>query len=73
MRKVNIRYNTNAAEGDILHWRVVIDGIEYLASDVEVNTKLWTTKDFIEGIGWKWHITCESDTIIWNDTKCIIR
>lgn len=73
MSNVSIRYNTKATEEDTLHWRVLIDGVEHLASEVEVNTKLWTTKDWIDGVGYKYHITCESDSIIWNDTKCIIR
>ena len=72
MNKVNIRYNTKATETDILHWRVLINEVEYLASEVEVNVKLRTTKDWIEGVGYKWHITCESDTIIWEGSKCII-
>jgi hypothetical protein len=71
--KINIRYNTKAKENDTLHWRVVINGVESLASDVEVNVKLRTTKDWIEGVGWKWHISCESDNIQWQGTKCIIR
>jgi hypothetical protein len=71
--KINIRYNTKAKENDTLHWRVVINGIESLASDVEVNVKLRTTKDWIEGVGWKWHISCESDNIQWQGDKCIIR
>jgi hypothetical protein len=73
MSKISIRYNTKAKENDTLHWRVVIDGIETLASDVEVNTRLWTTKDWIEEVGWKWHITCESTDIQWDENhKCII-
>jgi hypothetical protein len=73
MSKISIRYNTKATENDTLHWRVLIDGVESLASDVEVNTKLWTTKDWIEGVGWKWHITCESENIYWRGDKCIIK
>lgn len=73
MSIINIRYNTKAAKSDILHWRVIIDGVEHLASDVEIHTRLWTTKDEIEGMGWKWHITCESDNINWEGSKCIIR
>jgi|LakMenE18May11ns_1017448.scaffolds.fasta_scaffold9237078_2 hypothetical protein len=72
MNKVKIRYNTNATEADQLHWRVLINGNETLASHVEVNTKLWSTKDFIEGVGYKWHLTCESDNIQWQGDKCII-
>jgi hypothetical protein len=72
MNRVSIRYNTNATENDTLHWRVLINGVESLAESVEVNTKLWTTKDWIEGVGWKWHISCESDSIQWRGNVCII-
>jgi hypothetical protein len=72
MNTINIRYNTKATETDTLHWRVLINGVETLASEVEVNTKLKTTKDWIEGVGYKWHITCQSDNIIWKGSKCII-
>jgi hypothetical protein len=71
--KIQIRYNTNAQPNDTLHWRVLINGVEYLASDIDIQTPCRTTKDHIEGIGWKWHITCESDTIVWEGTKCVIK
>jgi hypothetical protein len=73
MNKVNIRYNTKATDTDTLHWRVLINGVESLASDVEIhNVSVRTTKDYIEGVGEKWHITCESNNIQWQGTKCII-
>jgi hypothetical protein len=54
---VKIRYNTNAKSEDALHWRVLIDGVEHLASNIIVNCMSYTTRDQIEGVGEKWHIT----------------
>jgi hypothetical protein len=69
---VKIRYNTNAKPEDTLHWRVVVDGIERLASDVIIKCPTQTTKDFIEGIGDKWHISCNATQINWVGEECII-
>ena len=72
MSKVNIRYNTNARSDKDLHWRVLIDGFEHLASNVVINCASYTTKDIIEGVGEKWHITCEPKQIQWIDKECIL-
>lgn len=72
MSEIKIRYNTNAKSNNELHWRVLIDGIEHLASNVQINTHCYTTKDEIEGVGTKWHISCKSDSVVWVGTKCII-
>ena len=64
-KKVSLRFNTNATNDNPLKWRVIIDGIEHLASHVDINCKTYTTKDYIEGVGDKWHITCEPTQIIW--------
>jgi len=71
--EVKIRYNTNAKAEDILHWRVLIEGVEHLASNVTVNCATQTTKDYIEGIGTKWHISCNPTQIEWVGTECILR
>ena len=63
---VQIRYNT-AVNDDFLYWRIIIDGVEHLASDLAINVPCRGTKDFIEGVGMKHHITCESDNIVWNE------
>lgn len=73
MRKhVKIRYNHDAGESP-LKWRVVIDGAEYLASNIDVLVPSVTTGDFIEGAGQKYHISCEPDLIIWEGDKVILR
>lgn len=63
---IKIRYNT-AVNDDFLYWRVIINGEEHLVSDIKINVPTYTTKDYIENVGMKHHITCESDNIIWNE------
>jgi hypothetical protein len=69
---VKIRYNTNAKSEDALHWRVLIDGVEHLASNIIVNCMSYTTRDQIEGVGEKWHITCEPQQVKWMEKECIL-
>lgn len=69
---VKIRYNTNAKSEDTLHWRVLIDGVEHLASNIIVNCMSYTTRDQIEGVGEKWHITCEPQQVKWMEKECIL-
>jgi hypothetical protein len=71
--EVKIRYNTNAKSDDTLHWRVIINGVEHLASNVIINCMTRTTKDYIEGVGDKWHISCNPTQIEWMDTECILK
>jgi hypothetical protein len=71
--EVKIRYNTNAKSDDKLHWRVIINGVEHLASNVIINCMTRTTKDYIEGVGDKWHISCNPTQIEWVDTECILK
>ena len=68
MNDIKIRYNTNAKPEDTLHWRVLINGVEHLASNVEINTQTKTTMDFIEGVGMKWHISCKGN-FEWNGSE----
>lgn len=65
---IKIRYNT-AVDDDFLYWRILIDGVEHLASDIKIYVPTHTTKDFIEGVGMKHHLTCESENIIWNEAN----
>ena len=69
---VKIRYNTKAITEDTLHWRVLIDGVEHLASNVVINCMTYTTKDFIEGVGEKWHMSCKATQVNWLGEECII-
>lgn len=68
---IKIRYNT-AVSDDFLYWRILIDNVEHLASNVKINVPAYTTKDFIEGVGMKHHITCESNSIVWDEENKIV-
>ena len=65
---VKIRYNT-LVNDDRLYWRVLIDEVEHLASDIDVRVPTTTTKDFIEGVGFKHHLTCSPDIISWEGDR----
>ena len=53
----HIRYNTQAT-GNHDKWRLVSKDAEILVSDIVVNTETKTSKDIIDGVGEKFHITC---------------
>lgn len=53
-----IRYNT-VSKDDSESWRLICDGEETLVSDIVITSKTRTTKDYIENLGNKYHITCE--------------
>jgi hypothetical protein len=63
--QVKIRFNTNYKENDLLtkEWRVIVNGIENFCNHVVVNCPSKTSKDYIEGVGNKWHISCEANSI----------
>ena len=59
MKTYKIRYNTLSTTDDE-RWRLVSDdNNEILVSDIFVDGDVYTTKDYIEGVGEKWHITCK--------------
>lgn len=64
-QEVKIRFNTNYKESDpsTKEWRVLIDGKEHFCNHVKVNCPSQTTRDLIEGVGQKWHISCEASGI----------
>jgi hypothetical protein len=71
--EVKIRYKTDTKPEDTLHWRVIIDDVEYHASEVKTFCPTYTTKDIIkEGIE-KWHISCKANVIEWENKICIIK
>jgi len=72
MPTIKIRYNTQCRD-DVHHWRVLVDGIETLASEVRIESPSYTTRDLIEGIGEKWHLTTEATTVEWQGSRCVIR
>jgi hypothetical protein len=67
--KIQVRFNTKDPEGQMC-WRVLIDGVEHLASRVVFfNVRVQTIRDWIEDVGWKHHMTCEARKFSWNDTE----
>ena len=63
--QIKIRFNTNYKEEDTQtkEWRVIVNGVENFCNHVTVNCPSKTSKDFIEGVGNKWHISCEANSI----------
>lgn len=63
--KVQLRYNTECTDQH-LFWRVLINGVEYLAAHVRFNLPVVTTADFLPEKGLiKHHISCETDQLQW--------
>ena len=55
-----IRFNTQSTD-DSNRWRLIDDGKEILVSDIIIDAKTYTTKDYIEGVGDKWHVSCTGE------------
>lgn len=70
---VKLRYKTDAKPEDELQWRVIIDGVEHHASEVKIFCPSFTTRDMIEGVGEKWHISCKAEIIEWENKICIVK
>jgi uncharacterized membrane protein len=73
MKTYQIRYNTQSTD-NTNRWRLISDGNEILVSDVIINTQAKTTENFIDGIGNKYHITCNGiltvkDGVAYIETK----
>ena len=69
-----IRFNTNFQNTEGLFWRVLIDDVEFLASDVEIlNVKVTTKTHILDSVEKKWSISCISNNYsIDSDKKIII-
>lgn len=77
MIDVKIRYNTLVDERN-LHWRILIDGIEHLASNIIIEVPTHTTRDDVwdnvrNGVVNKHHITCEANQVIWKGDVVIVK
>ncbi len=64
-QEVKIRFNTGYSEADpsTKEWRVLINGKEHFCNHVRVNCPSQTSRDLIEGVGQKWHISCVAANI----------
>jgi hypothetical protein len=59
---VSIRYNTTS-DGTNERWRVICDGNEFLTNKICIRGELLTTKDYIENVGFKNHLSI-ADVIV---------
>ena len=64
---VKIRFNTNYPSKSQFEWRLILDGVEHLVNDIRVEVPCYTTSEFIEGHGQKWHITCDAKDVKFED------
>jgi uncharacterized membrane protein len=66
-----IRYNTKSKEY-LSRWILVCEGREVFVSEIHINTKTFTTKDYIEVLGdYKCHISCTGNLSIKNNVAYI--
>jgi hypothetical protein len=69
MSHIQIRFNTKA-NGSPFVWRVISDGQENLAENVEINGKCYGEKSIVDGET-KYNIACDG-TITWKETTAVI-
>lgn len=73
---IQIRFNTEREKVSAAAkpWRVLIDGVEYLAKDVRVEVPMWTTEDLLPTGQKKWHLSCQGEAV-WDEPggNCLIR
>lgn len=69
MSHIQIRFNTKA-NGSLLVWRVIVNGQEYLAEQIEIIGTCYGEQSIVDGNN-KYNIACDG-TISWIDNKAII-
>ena len=69
---VSIRYNT-LSDGEVFCWRIVCDGVEYQTNKVVVQGVALTTRDYIDNIGYKHHLTIEDAIVEYSVDYTLIR
>ena len=77
MIDVKVRYNTNCDDNHS-YWRVLVEGVEQIASNVIVEIPTYTTKDIVfdpksGAVVTKHHISCKANEVIWKGDVVIIK
>lgn len=63
LKEFKIRFNTGFLDTPGLHWKVIIDGVELLVSDVVIeNVRTFTTSHKLPSGEQKWSIACMADS-----------
>ena len=69
MSHIQIRFNTKFNESSLV-WRIIADGVENLAEEVEIIGTCYGEKSIVDGEN-KYNIACNGD-ITWIGNKAII-
>jgi hypothetical protein len=65
---VEIRFNHNDIDGT-RRWRVILDGLEFLVSEIFINIPCRTESKFYEDLGgFKHHIVADAYTVVFEKT-----
>ena len=77
MIDIKIRYNT-LCEDNHLFWRVLINGVEHVASNIIIEIPMFTTRDLVfdpnkNQMVDRHHISCEANEVIWKGDVVIIK
>jgi hypothetical protein len=73
--QIQIRFNTDKerVNGSLPAWRVLVDGVEHLATNVRVEVPMWTSEDILPTGQRKWHLSCEGTPDFQPSGDCVIR
>ncbi len=73
MDQIKIRYNTEKDKTDqnLPAWRVLINDVEHLATEVEVKVSSKTTQGVLPSGAIKWHTSCVGK-VEWTSQRCMI-
>jgi uncharacterized membrane protein len=69
---VYIRFNTSS-DNEVLCWRVMCDGYEYLTDKVKIEGEVYTTKNLLSKIGYRHHITINDAIVDYSVNYTLIR
>jgi len=71
-QKIQIRFNHLDVDGT-RKWRVIVDGIEYQTSEINILTHSRTESEFFEDLKeYKHHIVVDSQRVEFNDNEAVI-
>jgi hypothetical protein len=77
MIDVKVRWNT-MCDDNHMFWRILIDGVEWKASNVIIEVPVYTTRDGVfdpkrNDMVDKHHISCQANEVIWKGDVVIVK
>jgi hypothetical protein len=71
-QKIKIRFNNHDVDGT-RKWRVIVDGIEFLTSEINILTHSWTESEFFDDLKeYKHHIVVEAQRVEFFNNEAVI-